>query len=357
MPGKDLKLIVLPLYGIGDALMTTPAIRNIKEQTGAKITYLHMFKTTKEILDRNPNIDENIHFPFLDAGKLRGVRFLYSFRRKFDVSINFYPSNRRDYNLASFVVGSPVRIGHRYVLNDIRELNFLKNRTVKEDDTLHNVQENLRLLDFLGIREKKPYPLELYLDGKEKAAAAGWLAERGLSERLLIGFHPGTSTFKGHTDRRWQQEKFSVLIKELAGAYGDAAFLLFGGSEEDPVKEAVREASGVKERVFKINTPSIRDTAALISECRVFVTNDSGLMHISAACQVPTVAVFGPTNPVWVRPWMCRHRVVRCGPPCNPCFRYSPVPLKCGEGTDFSCLKEITVEDVLEATVSMLGSG
>jgi heptosyltransferase-2 len=106
--------------------MTTPALRNLKEQTGAKITYLHMFETTRDILLHNPCIDENIHFPFLSAGRLEGLRFLMDFRKQFDCSINFYPSNRRDYNLASFICASPLRIGHRYARNNLTELNFLK---------------------------------------------------------------------------------------------------------------------------------------------------------------------------------------------------------------------------------------
>lgn len=349
---KDIKLIAMPLYGIGDVLMTTPAVRNISERTGAKITYLHMFKSTWEILQNNPHIGENMLFSFLERGKLAGLRFLYGLRRKYDVSINFYPSNRRDYNLAAFAVGCSERIGHRYVMRDIKELNFLKNRTLMENDSLHNVEENLRILEFLGVREPTSYPLEIYFETQEKTLATKWLEERGLGGAPLVGFHPGTSTFKGHVRKRWPEEKYSSLIREISTAYPEARFLIFGGSEEDPSKERIREGSGVKEKVFSISTSSIRETAALIGKCGVFVSNDSGLMHIAAACQVPTVAIFGPTNPVWVRPWMCRHRVIRCGPPCSPCFRYSPIPIKCE--TDNFCLMDVTVAEVLEAAVSML---
>jgi ADP-heptose:LPS heptosyltransferase len=107
------KILVLPMYGIGDVLMTTPALRNLKEQTDVEVTYLHMFKTTHDILMHNPYADRHIYFPFLEVSKLSGFRFFLQLRGKYDYSINFYPSNRRQYNLAAYVVGSPVRIGHR----------------------------------------------------------------------------------------------------------------------------------------------------------------------------------------------------------------------------------------------------
>lgn len=349
-----MKIIALPLFGIGDAVMTTPALRNIKEQTGAKLTFLHMFRATKDILDNNPYIDENIHFPFLETGRLEGLRFLLGFRGNYDVSINFYPSNRKDYNLASLIVGCPVRIGHRYALRDMREMNFLKNRTVRENDNLHNVEENLRLLEFIGLKEVKAYPLELYLWEDEKNAATGWLDERGLSGRILAGLHPGSSVFKEHAKKRWPSDKFSTLIGELSRSYSDMRFLLFGGREEYSLNERIRLASGVREKVFIVETDSIRQTAAVMQKCRVFTANDSGLMHLSAALQVPTVAIFGPTNPVWLAPWKCRHRVISLGPSCGPCFRYSPIPQKCYANMDFSCMRDIGVRSVLEAAVSLL---
>jgi heptosyltransferase-2 len=342
-------IIVLPLYGIGDVLMSTPALRNLKERTGARITCLHMFRTTRDMLIGNPNVDENHHFPFLDASRLEGTRFLLGFRKRYDASINFYPSNRRDYTLAAFIIGAPLRIGHRYVRKDISQLNFLKNCTVRESDDLHNVEEDMRLLGFLGINDPEPYPMELHLTGEEESSAAGWLRDSGLEGRTLIGFHPGSSLFKAHAKKRWPAEKFSALIKELAKTDKDAAFLLFGGREELPLKEEVIEfASGVRDRILTVETDGIRETAAIMQHCKVFVANDSGLMHLSAVLQVPVVGLFGPTNPKWLRPWGCEHRVIRLDV-CPPCFRYSPVPQKCYEDRDFACVRDVPVEEVYGA--------
>lgn len=350
-----MKILVLPLYGIGDVLMSTPAIRNLKEQLDCEITYLHMFRTTHDILLNNPYIKENIFFPFLTSSKLEGIRFLLQFRHKFDCSINFYPSNRRDYNLAAYIIGSPLRIGHHYVIRDTTELNFLKNRTVREDDSIHNVEENLKLLDFLGIEEKKLYPLEIYLTDEERVVAQRWLNGRKIDEKsVLVGVHPGTSVFKGHDRRRWSEESFARLIDMLAAERENAVFLLFGGPEEAPLRSAVMSLVRDRVRVIPVDHVSVRHAASLMMDCRLFISNDSGPMHMAAAVRVPTVAIFGPTNPVWVRPWGVPHKVVRTCISCSPCFRYSPRPMRCGSGRDFACLQEISVEEVHDACLDLL---
>jgi len=352
------EIIIMPMYGIGDMIMATPALRNLKQRTGAHITCLHMFKTTREILLGNPHIDEHHHFPFLTSTRLSGLRFLYQFRkRKAEASINFYPSNRRDYNLASFVVGCPVRIGHRYREHDIRGMSFLNNRTLMEDDTLHNVEEDLRLLSFLGIAAPTPYAMEIYLSEEERTAAAHWLRERRIEvdkESVpLIGMHAGSSTFKDHTHKRWPEERFALLIDELVRIHPEASVLLFGGREELAMKEHLRGLTHVQGRVHTVETEGIRATAALLERCSLMVTNDSCLMHMSAALQVPTAALFGPTNPLWLHPWKCRHKVLRSAV-CQPCFRYSPTPVQCTQAERYECLRGVGVDEVLAASLALL---
>jgi ADP-heptose:LPS heptosyltransferase len=348
-----MKIIILPLYGIGDVLMTTPALRNIKEQLDAEITYLHMFRTTKDILSYNPYVDKNIFLPFLELSKLRGLRFLFGLRNNYDCSINFYPSNRKQYNLAAFLVSSEIRIGHRYMIDDLSELNFLKNRTVQEDDSLHNVEENLRLLEFLGIKDRKAYPLEIYLTEEEKLFAHQWLRERKIDDKILIGIHPGTSIFKNHDKRRWPEASFAKLIDRLDLEMKKCIFLLFGGPEEESLRSTVISMVHDQKKVLPVYSVSVRQTASLMKNCRLCISNDSGPMHIAAAVGVPTVAIFGPTNSVWVKPWGTKHKIVRSELPCSPCFRYSPRPLRCVANLDYACLKNISVDQVYDACIEL----
>jgi lipopolysaccharide heptosyltransferase II len=349
-----IKIIVIPLYGIGDVLMTTPALKNLKKQRDVEITYLHMFKATHDILAHNPYVSHNIHFPFLDVGIWESVRYLLQLRKRYHVSINFYPSNKRHYNLAAFLAGSPVRIGHRYVQDNITALNFLKNRTLKEDDNLHCVEENCRLFDFLGVEKTVPYPLEIYLTDEETAYATQWIQEKKLEQNILIGIHPGTSSFKNHDKRRWPKASFAKLIDRLSLECNQGVFLLFGGPEEKALREEIISMGGVRGRILSVDSLSIRRTTALIGKCRLFISNDSGLMHVAAAMGVPTVALFGPTNPLWVKPWAVKHRIVRLGLSCSPCFRYSSRPLTCIANIDYACLKELPVDSTFNLCMDLM---
>lgn len=347
------KVLILPIYGIGDALIATPAIRNLKEQCDSEITMLHMFETTRDILLNNPHIDEHILFPFLTAGRLKSLSFLWQLRGRFDFAIICYPANRRDYNIAALISGARIRVGHHYVLRDIREMHFLKNRTILEDDGLHAVEENLRLLRFFGILQPNPYPLEIYLSEGEKQAAETWIKDNHAAVRNLIGIHPGTSVFKNHGKKRWPESSFAALIDRLADGIEDSAFIIFGGPEEKPLQEAIigMVRSG---RLIVPGPIPIRLTAALMERCSLFISNDSGPMHMAAASGVPVVALFGPTNPVWVHPWGVPFRIVGSGLPCSPCFRYSPIPIKCSyEGLN-SCMGMIKTDDVFHACLALL---
>jgi len=345
-----MKILILPLYGIGDTLMTTPAIETLKKSIDCWIVNLCMFRSTYEVLKNNPFIDELIYFPFFERGILKSLKFIFSLR-KFDCSINFYPSNRKQYNVLSFLAGAKIRIGHRYLKRDLQELNFLKNRTVKEDPNLHNVEENLRLLEFLGIKINEPGQMRIYLDEEEIEYGKGFVMKHS-NRAIKVGVHTGTSSFKGHRQRRWDKEKFVELINSLP----DYDFFLFGTEEEKEENQYIFSNAKYRNVVVVENTP-IRLVASIIRQMDVFLSNDSGLMHLAAATGTPVVAIFGPTNPAWVSPWGVRHRIVRAGLPCSPCFYYSPEPLRCKTNRNFQCLREITVNMVKEALFDLMMPG
>ncbi len=348
-----MKIAITPLYGIGDTLLFTPAVRALKEEhPDYNITAFTFFKTTRDILENNPYIDEIVYYPMLTAGKLKTLAFMRRYMLRFDVVINFYPSNRRDYNLFAVMMLPRKIIGHDYINSRFTDFNFMKSWRIKEDYSLHVVEENLNLLRFFGIDNPPIYPLQLFLTDDEIDEAAGFVRKFG--GRLKVGIHPGTSSFKNHEKRRWPLEKFVEFGKILAERHKDAVLFIFGGPEEAPLKEFIANGLADTIEVVPVNTRGIRQSAAIMSFMDIFVSNDSGLMHIAAALKLPTVAIFGPTNPTWVRPWGTKHRVVRLGLPCSPCFYYSPKPLTCPAGLDFKCLRELDAQMVYDAFQELL---
>ncbi len=347
------KIIVISLAGIGNTLLFTPALRMLRKGfPSAHISALVMFKGAQEILEGNPHLNEIIHWNFIKEGPFRSLRFLSQLRsHKYDISINVYPANRREYNLISFLIGAKLRLAHRYEHRDSSSLGFFNNRRVGESNDRHDVEENVRLLGLLGVEVGSPQELEIFLTEEERRFAQDWLMKRDLEGDLKVGFHAGSARFKNQAQRRWPKEKFIRLGKILAQKY-NAKILIFGGPDELQTNQEISDALG--RMAYLVREVSVKQTATLMERCNLFVTNDSGLMHIAAALNLPTVAIFGPTNPVWVHPWKAPYEIVRKDLPCSPCFFYSVKPLACRYG-DFRCIRSIDVEDVLAGIERIMG--
>ncbi len=107
-------------------------------------------------------------------------------------------------------------------------------------------------------------------------------------------------------------------------------------------------------RVLLVEEPNLRHALAILERCRLFVTNDSAIMHLAGALQVPVVALFGPTNWQRLYPRIEARALVRRDLPCMPCFYYSSRPLRCPAGLDYACMQSITVDSVLSAVRQLL---
>ena len=145
-----MKILVNALSGIGDALMFTPSLKLLKKAyPDSEIHALVMFGAVKDFYERNPNISKVFYFDFLSAGFLKSLKLIFSFRGKYDVSINVYPSNRKEYNVINLLIGAKQRVAVKYLRKDFQNLGFLNNVRILENDSLHNVQTNLNLCEKL----------------------------------------------------------------------------------------------------------------------------------------------------------------------------------------------------------------
>jgi len=346
------RILITPLFGMGDTLMTTPALEVLKQKRpDTHITYFTFNKTTHAVMLNNPHIDNLIYYPIKAIHFYKDIFYiLNTLTAKFDTCINFYPSNRSAYNLFSAFTLAKKRIGNTYLHLNFSQLNWIKNYTIAECPEMHCVEKNVELLRFLGvdvmdveIPTTKIYPSE----GDEIRAQEIFSLQNGA---ITVGVHAGTSTFKGHTNRRWPTEKFIELIN----LHSEKRFLLFGTLDEIAVNERIKSSVKNPDNVVIVRDISIPTAAALIGKLNAFVTNDSGLMHVANAVQTPIVAILGPTNPNYIKPWKVKSEVVRNELPCSPCFYYSPRPLRCSLDGKFSCLTGLEVDKVSAALKSVL---
>jgi heptosyltransferase-2 len=340
-------IFITPMIGMGDVLMTTPTLKILKKNyPDYSISYCTLNKGIASLLRNNSDIDNIVHYDFFGTKKIfELIRFIREQAFRHSHALTFYPSNRIHYNVVSLLSGAPNRIGHQYLRMNVTQGNWLKNRTIKEIDTLHCVEENVKLLSFFNIAAD-PHsipPMSVTLDDSEiqigvtqKNSCAG--------DNYCIGVHAGTSVLKGHIARRWPMEYFAGTIRNIP----DAHFLLFGTKEELEANQYILDNTP-KGRVTFVADKSIREVASVIKACDAFLSNDSGLMHLAAAVGTPVLSLIGPTNPAYIRPWGVKYKVLTANAPCSPCFVYSPKPLSCSEKNKFHCLHDLQVNTVVDA--------
>ncbi|MDT3695300.1 MAG: glycosyltransferase family 9 protein [Ignavibacterium sp.] len=354
-----MKVLVLALSGIGDALMFTPALKLLRQALpSAQIDALVMFKGTKDIYQSNPALNNVIHFDFLKEGFLKSLKFILSLRKKYDAAINVYPSNRKEYNIINFLIGAKQRAGVKYLRMNFQDLGWLNNVTVLENDQTHNVQTNIKLIEKLLNKNFDEAPaLQIFPSEDDIGFAENYLKENNIAENdFVVGFHPGCATLKNHIKRRWEPEKFAQLGKRLIQDK-NAKILLFGGPEEDQLKESIKKMTD-SENSFVVKTERFLQSIAIMKRSDVFVTNDSALMHIASALGLRIVAIIGPTNEYYIHPWKTEYKIASLYLECSPCFFYSPKPLTCSR-TDvkFKCIKELSVDMVLNKVKELINEG
>lgn len=351
-----MKILIIALSGIGDALIFTPALKLMTQVLpDAEIDVLTMLKGVEDIYSNNPKINKIHFFDFVNEGYLKSLNYVLALRGKYDATINVYPANRKEYNVISFLLGAKKRAAVNYLRKDFQNFGWLNNVTIKENDSLHNAQTNIKLVEKLTNKkfEDEP-PFELLLDNNNERAAANFLNKNEISEKdLIIGYHPGTAVLKNQINRRWEPEKFAKLGKKLIKTQ-NAKILIFGGPTENQLQENIRSMVN-SSAAISVTDLSLTESAALMKRCRAFVTNDSSLMHVASALQLNVVAIIGPTNPKYIHPWKTDYKIVTLNLDCSPCFIYSPRPLICFRNdVKFKCIKEITVDMVYNEVLKFI---
>ncbi|NWF89041.1 MAG: glycosyltransferase family 9 protein [Ignavibacteriaceae bacterium] len=353
-----MKILVNALSGIGDALMFTPSLHLLKKSyPDSEIHALVMFKAVKDFYERNENISKVFYFDFMSEGFLKSLKYIFSLRNSYDISISVYPSNRKEYNVINFLQGSKLKAAVKYLRKDFQNFGWLNNVRIIENDSLHNVQTNLKLCEKLTAQKLVEEPrLDLPLIQSDLDFANAFLKEKKINtDDLVVGFHPGSATLKNQANRRWEPEKFALLGKKLIEAH-NAKILIFGGPTEEELKQNIVGQIN-NPNAFSVVSHNLTESAAVMKQCNVFVTNDSSLMHVASALQLNVVAIIGPTNPNYIHPWKTKHKIVSLNLDCSPCFIYSPRPLICNR-TDvkFKCIKELDVERVYSAAMELVNS-
>lgn len=305
------KILVMAAAGIGDCLIATPLIHELRANfPDAELHALVVWKGAKDLLEGNPHLDAVHQKNLIKESRLGAFRFLWGLRRqRYDISINAHPQGRIHYRLVARVLGARLRVSHAYENAGWWD-RCLVHRRIPQDYTIHSVENNNRLLPLIGAEPRLPKEeLEIYLTPAEEHWASEYLVRHKLTGVRRLGVHIGSGGTKNLRLKRWPFGHWFELIERLARDRSDLAILLFGGPEEqDEHGEilAVTQAKGL--RVRAPGTTNLRQAAALLKHCDAFLSVDTALMHLAAAMKVPNQMVIeaptlNPTNLPWGTPY------------------------------------------------------
>lgn len=326
---------------IGDAVMSEPALSSLRgHYPDAEITLL-VKPAIAALLKGHPALDRIMVYE--DRGKHAGLAGKWALagelrRQRFDLAILF--QNAFEAALLAFVAGIPRRYGYA---TDGRSL-LLSDPIMRPNRATigHQVDYYLNLLKPIGISGQAARP-RLFLSEQEEREMDRRLAEAGLAETdMIVGINPG-STYGGA--KRWLSERFAETADRLVRNYG-CRVVIVGAPGEEALGRAIADRMEGKPLVLSGQT-SIRELMAVIKRCRLFLTNDTGPMHMAASFAVPIVAVFGATDHRTTSPLGADHVIVRHPVDCAPCLlRECPI--------DHRCMTRVTVEEVYGAAVKQL---
>jgi heptosyltransferase II len=316
-------LVILPNW-LGDALMATPAIEALcLLYPNIELTLVGSYVSI-EALKYHPNCVRH----YVDETKMGGNRFIntYRFAKELgvhDMSITF--RNQLHSSLLLFWSGTSISAGRKSWHST-----FLLKHAIKPFHPSHLVEQYRDIAQSLNSQSLTLGHLNLHIPPHRYMGPT-------------LGINPGATYGSA---KRWYPEKFAEVAKKYANQYD---ILLFGGPNEvGMANEIESRLKGIKVTNLAGKT-SITELCSFIGGLDLFITNDSGPMHVAAAYQVPSVSIFGPTRHAETSQWMNEKSViVRHEMKCAPCMKR-----ECPLG-HHECMKSITAQEVIKAVEQLI---
>ncbi len=337
--GSIHRIVVRGPNWLGDAVMCEPALSQVRTIfPQAEITLL-VKPAIADLLAQHPAVNRTLVYD--DRGRHAGLTGKWTLagvlrRHRFDLAILF--QNAFEAALISFLAGIPRRFGYA---TDGRSLFLTDPVSVPpRNGQKHQANYYWDLLKPLGGHGTAPAP-RLFVTPEESAAITKRLADAGIGlSDPVIGVNPG-STY-GHA-KRWLPERYAEVVnrvlKDMQAQTGSKiGVAILGAKGEEQLGHSI--AKDIKTRtVVCSGHTTVRELMALVKRCQLFLTNDTGPMHVAAAFKVPLVAVFGPTDWETTSPYGVEATLVRHPVFCAPCMlRECPI--------DHRCMTGVTVEQV-----------
>lgn len=356
------RVVVRGANWVGDAVMTVPALRELRRL----LPHAHITLATRPwaqgIFDGADFIDDLL---IIDEGSQPVRKFVRQVRqwraRRFDLAVLL--PNAMAPALVAFSARVPLRVGYStqsrgeflthplevpswrstrhevfYYLNIIDELARALAGETRDEATSPTTR--VEATSLIGGREPQ---FALTVSVARQAEALALLERRGAdTSRPIVALCPGSTNSRA---KRWHTERFAALADRLVEE-ARASVVIIGAREElDVTKEVV--ASMRHAPVVLTGETTLAQTTAILSLVQLLVTNDTGPAHLASALGRPTLVIFGPTNPLTTRPFSQTAEIIRRPPDCAPCMlRDCPI--------DHRCMTAISADEVFTRAVVLL---
>ena len=334
------RVLVVKLRSIGDTVLATPSLYALRRfLPNAQIDIL-LEDWVAPLLDGSDLVDGVLSVGDSIASRLKIARELR--RREYDVAFNLHGGTTATF----FLWASGAR--HRVGLAEY-QYSFVYNHLLSsaadlwKRSPLHSAEQQLALLGSVGVPvDDRPSSRLTVTDKGRTARVSEWLERRNYA--LL---HPGTAFFT----KQWAPENFARAAEFLSDK--GMSVVAVGSKQEIEILNEVKSASRAAVTIFDDLT--LPEITALASRARIFVGNDSGIAHIAAAVNTPSVVIFGSSNRDHWRPWNpandVSNEIVYEEFHCQPCAGY-----ECKEFGDAPCIRGVTTEKVFAAIERVLAA-
>lgn len=337
------RILVVRTDRIGDVLLSTPVLKALRDKYPEAYIAMMVSPYAKDIVEANPNLDKVIIFDkdTKHRGWLRSYKFAMNLKKQnFDLAIILHPTNR--VHLITFFAGISKRVGYD------RKLGFLltdKIKHTKQFGEKHELEYNLDLVRYLGI-EPKDKTLYMPIRKESEEFVDELFKKEGLKPQdKLLAIHPGASC----PSKIWPAERFAEAAEKLAEKY-HFKILIVAGPKDAAVAEAVQRKMHLAPTNLAGKT-SVSQLASVLKRCTLFISNDSGPVHVASAVGTPVISLFGRAqaglSPKRWEPVGMLDEILHKDVGCIECLAHN-----CKK--EFACLKAISVDEVVKVANTIL---
>lgn len=341
-PSGFKNIVIIKIGAIGDVLMSTPLVSAIKKiYPNSKLTYV-VGNWSKEVLVNNPNIDKIISFDdkIIWNKKLFGLFRLIKKIRKLNCDLGFVLDRSYLASLFGAFCNIKIRLGF-----DRNGEGFTNTKNIEYGPVKHEIDYNLDLIKLIKNQDYDK-SMQVFFTESEKKFAEDYINQNNLSQKKIIGIMAAGASNPGQSMeiRRWPLRHYIELVKEIS-KQDKYQIILFGGPADQDINNIIIRESKVK-ALNLAGQANIKQSMSVMKKCYLFVTHDSGPMHMAAASCVPVISIFGPVHPKRKAPLGDKHKYIwkpnLAGALCDNEGNF-PKDVK-----ELECMRAITPDEIME---------